>query len=125
MVRQSYYPPGHAVRVVPTARDDRTPARDLPLPSWHRPSVVAFAPDGKYLATADPQAGWVGFWKYPSLLPAGFVRAVPEDPTWRGGQVLFAPGGNAVAVLCVGLRNDRGSTVVVWPWPDVVKAAGG
>jgi hypothetical protein len=125
VVLQAYYPVGHVVRVVPTVPGDRTPPRDLPLPSWHRPGVAAFAPDGKHLVTADPVAGWVGFWKYPSLLPAGFVRAVPEDPTWRGGQVLFSPDGRAVAVLCVGLRHEKGSTVVVWPWPDVVRVAGG
>ena len=67
--------------------------------------------------------GWVGFWRLPSCRSLGFVRAVPEDPSWRGGQITFSPDGRAVAVLYSGFHQERGSTVAVWPWPDVATAA--
>jgi hypothetical protein len=123
LIRETYYPASHTLRLIPLA--DNRPAYDLPLPNWHRPNAAAFAPDGTHLVTADPQAGWVGFWRLPSGKPVGFVRAVPEDPTWRSGQVAFSPDGRAIAVLYSGVHQERGSTVVVWPWPDVVTAAAG
>lgn len=122
VVRETYYPAGHSVRIVPLAD---SPISDLPLPAWHRPNVAAFAPDGRHLVTADPQAGWVGFWRLPANRCLGFVRAVPEDPGYRGGQLLFSPDGAALSVVYSGLHQDRGSTVVVWPWPEVAAAVGG
>ncbi|MBA4063861.1 MAG: hypothetical protein C0501_09140 [Isosphaera sp.] len=121
-VRETYSPPAHAVCLVPLAGG--RPAADLPLPRWHRPTAAAFAPDGGHLVTTDAQTGWAGFWALPGRKPVGFVRAVPEDPGWRGGRVEFSPCGGAVAVLYAGFHQDRGSTVVVWPWPEVVRAAG-
>lgn len=123
VVREVYSPPSATVRVIPLS--DRRPPYDLPLPAWHRPTALAFAPDGAHLATADTQAGWVGFWKLPSGKSLGFVRAVPEDPGWRGGQLLFSPDGGAVAAVYSGFHQERGSTAAVWPWPDVAHAASG
>ena len=128
VVRETYTASvAHAVRVVWVAGRDggQEPGRtvDLPLPVWYRPHAAAFAPDGKHLATMDAQTGWVGFWKLPTGKSLGFVRAVPEDPGWRGGQVLWSPDGRALAVLCLGLFQGRGSTVAVWPWPVVMSAA--
>jgi hypothetical protein len=123
VVREPASASPHGVRVVPV--DPTRPPRDLALPAWHRPTAAAFSADGEYLATAGGENGWVGFWRLPAGTPVGFARAVPEEPNWRGGQVLFAPDGRSVAVLMVGFHQDRGSTVVVWPWPDVARAAGG
>jgi sugar lactone lactonase YvrE len=123
VIRETNYPAGLTVRVIPL--EENRPAFDLPLPGWHRPNAAAFSPDGSHLVTADPQAGWVGFWRLPSGKALGFARAVPEDPSWRSGQIVFSPDGRAVAVLYSGFHQERGSTVVVWPWPDVVTAASG
>lgn len=120
VVRESYYPPSHNLRVIPL--DPKRPCFDLPLPYWHTPNVVAVSPDGAHAVSADPQAGWVGFWKLSSAKLLGFVRAVPEDPSWRGGQVTFSPDGRSLAVMYSGFHQERGSTVVVWPWPEVAEA---
>lgn len=119
VVRENY-PSTTTVRVIPL--NAKHPVYDLPLPGWHRPNGVAIAPDGKHLATADQQAGWVGIWRLPSGKPLGYVRAVPEDPSYRGGQISFSPDGSALAVSYLGTNQQRGSTVVVWPWPDVMQA---
>ena len=111
-----------AVRLIPLAEDG--PMLDFQLPEWHRPTSLEFAPDGQHLATLEAEAGWAGFWRLPSGKSLGFVRAVPEDPAWRGGQITFSPDGRAIAVLYSGYHQERGSTVVVWPWPDVARAAG-
>ncbi|HVL14215.1 MAG TPA: hypothetical protein VM529_16715 [Gemmata sp.] len=122
VVRQVWQPPSFAVRLIPLREGQ--PVFDLPLPGWYRPSAVAFAPDGKHLVTVDPKEGWVGFWRLPSGRAVGFVRARTEDPGSQGGQVQFSPDGSAVAVTYGGYHRDRGSTVAVWPWPDVMAAAG-
>ena len=120
-VLREHYPAGHTIRIIPLTRERA--AYDLPLPNWHKPHSVAFAPDGKHIATADSLAGWVGFWRLPSGKSLGFVRAVLEDPSYRGGQLMFSPDGRALAVVYTGLHQERGSTAAVWPWPDVMAAA--
>jgi hypothetical protein len=121
VLRYVYSPSGVLVRVVPVGAGAAPP--QFRLPEWHRPTSLAFAPDGGHLATLETGTGWVGFWRLPQGKPVGFVRAVPEDPGWQGGQVLFSPAG-AVAVLYAGFHQERGSTVAVWPWPAVAEAAG-
>jgi len=119
VVREIHYPSLDTVRIIPLHASE--PMYDLPLPRWFKPRVAAFAPDSKHIAVADPQTGWVGFWKLPSVKSLGFVRAVPEDPSYRGGQLLFSPDGHSVAMMYCGSHPERGSTVVVWPWPDVTR----
>jgi hypothetical protein len=119
VVRENY-PSTTSVRVIPV--NVKHPMFDLAIPSWHRPSGVAIAPDGKHIATADQQAGWVGFWRLPSGKSLGYVRAVPEAPSYRGGQISFSPDGRALAVSYLGAHQEHGSTVVVWPWPEVLNA---
>lgn len=124
--RQTYYPQTFRVRVIPlgSQRSDRAATIiDLPLPPWHQPTVLAFAPDGQHLLTGDPSGGWVGIWKLPGCRPLGFLRAVPEDPGWRNGQLLFSRDGRTLAVFYTGFNAQRGCTMVLWPWPDVLHAA--
>jgi hypothetical protein len=121
VARESDGLPGGGTTLVPLGPG---PTRYLPQPYGHNASALAFSPDGEYLATADTRTGWVGFWRLKAGKAVGFVRAVPEDPSLGGGQVLFAPDGRAVAILCTGHHAERGSTVVVWPWPEVLRAAG-
>lgn len=124
--RQTYYPQTFRVRVISlgSQRSDRTAAiTDLPLPLWHQPTLLTFAPDGHHLLTGDPAGGWVGIWKLPGCRPLGFLRAVPEDPSWRNGQLLFSPDARTLAVFYTGFNFERGCTMVLWPWPDVLHAA--
>jgi hypothetical protein len=97
---------------------------ELRVPTWHRATSMAYSPDGRFAVTAESESGWVGFFDTASGKSLGFVRAVMEDLGWRSGQIEFAPGGTAVAVPYNTLSNaDSGTTVAVWPWPDVTAAA--
>lgn len=119
--RQSYYPQRVLVRHVPLAGG---PTVDLQVPDWHQPSSVAYSADGRHAVTAETESGWIGFWEVANGKPLGFVRAVLEDQASRGGQVEFAPGGGALAVAYSTGHGEHGSTVAVWPWPEVLAAAG-
>ena len=57
-------------------------------------------------------AGWVGFWDLSNGKPLGYVRAVLEDMSWRGGHVEFAPDGRAVAGLYGTGYGTNGSTCI-------------
>jgi hypothetical protein len=119
--RESYYPRGRtAVRHVPLAGG---PAVDLRIPDWHRPTAMAYSPDGRHAVTGEAEGGWIGFWEVASGKSLGFVRAVLEDVAWRSGQIEFAPDGGALAVAYNTGHHSHGSTVAVWPWPDVLAAA--
>ena len=123
VARRLYQQHAHVVRIVPL-RDDQ-PTHDLPVPRHHRPVAVAFAPDGKHLATFDPQAGWVGFWRLPAGKALGFVRARLESPGTRyaqSGQVLFSPDGTTLAVLYSDFNQARDAAVALWPWPEILAA---
>lgn len=119
--RESYYPRRVAVRHVPLAGGKVT---ELRLPEWHRATTFGYSPDGKFAVTAESEGGWVGFFEIASGKSLGFVRAVLEDLSWRSGQIEFSPDGRAVAVSYNTGHSDHGSTIAVWPWPDVVLAAG-
>jgi hypothetical protein len=123
IARECYYPASFALRVIPL--DSERAPYNLPLPYRHRPSILAITPDGARLASADPFGGWVAFWKLSSAKYLGSVRAVPEDPSWRGGHLLFSPSGTSFAVLYAGGQQERGSTAVVLPWPEVAWAVEG
>jgi hypothetical protein len=97
---------------------------ELRVPDWHRPTTMAYSPDGRHAVTAEADSGWVGFWEIASGKSLGFVRAVLEDKAWRSGQIEFAPDGRAVAVSYNSGYGANGSTIAVWPWPDVLAAAG-
>jgi hypothetical protein len=118
--RESYYPRGLTVRHVPLPSGRVV---ELRLPDWHRPTALAYGADGRHAVTAEAEGGWVGFWDVASGKSLGFVRAVLEDLTWRGGQIEFAPDGRAVAVSYNTAHSSHGSTVAVWPWPDALQAA--
>jgi hypothetical protein len=125
VARHFYNYHANVVRVVPL-RDDQ-PAFDLPVPRHHRPVAVAFAPDGKHLATFDPNEGWVGFWRLPAGKALGFVRARLESPGSRyaqAAQVSFSPDGATLAVLYSEINQARGAAVALWPWPEILAAAG-
>jgi hypothetical protein len=92
---------------------------ELRVPPWHRATSMAYSPDARFAVTAEAESGWVGFFEAASGKSLGFVRAVMEDLGWRSGQIEFAPGGTAVAVSYNTLGSDAGTTVAVWPWPDV------
>jgi len=96
---------------------------ELRVPEWHRPMSMTFSPDGRYAVTAEAQGGWVGFWELPSGKSRGFVRAVLEDVAWRCGHIEFAPDSSALAVGYNSGYYGHGSTIAVWPWPDVLQAA--
>jgi hypothetical protein len=123
LVRELYYPPVFKVVLLRLDGSEVVgPPCELPLPFWYRPTALAFAPDGRHLLTADSQSGWVGFWTVPGNHCLGFVRALTEDLTLRGGQLLFSPDGRSLAMLYSGSDPDRGSVVAVWPWPEVLQA---
>ncbi|QJW94861.1 WD40 repeat domain-containing protein [Frigoriglobus tundricola] len=119
--RESYYPRRVCVRHVPLPAGKVV---ELRLPDWHRATTLAYSPDGRHAVTAESEGGWVGFWDLASGKSLGFVRAVLEDLAWRSGQVEFAPDGAAVAVSYNSAHKEHGSTVAVWPWPEVLAAAG-
>ncbi|HEY1188288.1 MAG TPA: hypothetical protein VGE74_11560 [Gemmata sp.] len=119
--RQAYSPHRVLVRHVPLAGGATV---DLQTPNWHQPSGLAYSEDGRHAVTAETESGWVGFWDVSNGKSLGFVRAVLEDQVWRGGQVEFAPGGTALAVSYTTGHREHGSTIAVWPWPDVLRAAG-
>lgn len=119
--RQSYNPQGVLVRHVPLAGG---PTVDLKLPAWHQATGLCYSADGRHAVTAQSESGWVGFWEVSSGAPLGFVRAVLEDQVPRGGLVEFAPDGTALAVSYSTGQPEHGSTVAVWPWPEVMRAAG-
>ncbi|MDY3555995.1 hypothetical protein R5W24_005143 [Gemmata sp. JC717] len=119
--RQSYNPHRVLVRHVPLAGG---PVVELKVPDWHQPTALAYSIDGAHAVTAETESGWVGFWDVSNGKALGFVRAVLEDHAWRGGQAEFAPDGSAVAVSYSTGHPDHGSTVAVWPWPHVLRAAG-
>jgi hypothetical protein len=96
---------------------------DLRVPEWHRPTAMTYSRDAAHAVTADSEGGWVGFWEVASGKSLGYVRAVLEDLAWRCGQVEFAPDGSAVAVSYNTGHREHGSTLAVWPWPDVLRAA--
>lgn len=120
MRREQFQPRRSLVRHVPVA-GGRT--SDLRLPDWHRPTAMAYSRDGRHAVTVDSEGGWVGFWEVDTGKSLGYVRAVLEDLAWRCGQVEFAPDGSAVAVSYNTGHHGHGSTVAVWPWPDVLRAA--
>jgi WD40 repeat protein len=125
VVRHFYNQQSNVVRVVPL-RDDQ-PMFDLPVPRHHRPVAVAFAPDGKHLATFDPNEGWVGFWRLPAVKSLGFARARLESPGSRYaqvGQLCFSPDGATLAVLYSDINQTRGASLALWPWPAILTAAG-
>jgi hypothetical protein len=95
----------------------------LNVPQWHRPTTLAFAPDGRHAVTAESEGGWVGFYDTSNGRSLGFVRAVLEDLSGRSGQVEFPADGRALAVSYTAGYYDHGSTIAVWPWPDVLQAA--
>jgi hypothetical protein len=119
--RQSYHPARVLVRHVPLAGGR---ALDLRVPDGHHPATLAYSPDGQHAVTVEAQTGWVGFWEVASGKALGFVRVVLEDQAWGGGQVEFAPDGRAVAVSYSTGHHEHGSTIAVWPWPEVLGASG-
>ncbi len=119
--RQSYYPSRVLVRHVPLAGG---PTVDLKIPDWHQPTNLAYSPDGLYAITAEAEHGWIGFWDVSNGKSLGFVRAVLEDLSWRGGQIEFSPGGEALAVAYNTGRSEHGTTIAVWPWPETLRVAG-
>lgn len=119
--RQSYNPHRVLVRHVPLSGG---PTVDLKIPDWHQPTSLAYSADGRHAVTAETESGWVGFWDVATGKSQGFVRAVLEDQVWRGGQVEFSPDGGAVAVSYSTGHQEHGSTIAVWPWHEVLQAAG-
>jgi hypothetical protein len=122
LVRRDQYSPRRVlIRHVPLPAGD---AVDLQVPQWHQPTTLAYSPDRRHAITAEAEQGWVGFFEVASGKCLGFVRAVLEDVGWRNGQVEFAPDGTSLAVLYNNGGHENGATVAVWPWPDVLRAAG-
>jgi hypothetical protein len=119
--RESYYPRRVAVRHVPLPTGKVV---ELRVPDWYQPTTLAYTPDGRCAVTTEAEGGWVGFWEVATGKSLGFVRAVLEDLAWRGGEIEFAPDGSAIAVSYNTGHSDHGATVAVWPWPDVLRAAG-
>ncbi len=119
--RHSYGPYRVVIRHVPLAGGATV---DLRVPDWHQPAALAYSPDGRHAVTAETESGWVGFWDVSNGNPQGFVRAVLENQAWRGGQIEFSPDGRAVAVSYSTGHQEHGSTIAVWPWPEVMIAAG-
>ena len=119
--RQSFYPSRVLVRHVPL---EGGPTVDLKIPDWHQPTNLAYSPDGSYAITAEAESGWIGFWDVSNGKSLGFVRAVLEDLSWRGGQVEFSPGGEALAVAYNTGHSEHGTTIAVWPWPETLRVAG-
>lgn len=95
----------------------------LNIPGWHRPTALAYSPDNRYAITAEGEGGWVGFFDVTNGRAIGFVRAVMEDIGWRGGHIEFTADGRALAVSYTATRYNHGSTIAIWPWPDVLQAA--
>lgn len=123
LIRREQYQPYRAmVRHVPLPEGKVV---ELRVPEWHRPTALAYSPDGRHAVTAEAEGGWVGFWDVSNGKSLGFVRAVLEDVAWRSGQIEFSPDGGALAVSYNAGRHDHGSTVAVWPWPDTLQAASG
>jgi hypothetical protein len=122
--RQRSYPYRVTVRHVPLRPGAGLVTLDLP--DWHRPTTLAYSPDGRHAVTAESEGGWVGFFSVASGKCLGFVRAVLEGNAWRSGQIEFSADGRALAVsYSVGhFAHGHGSTVAVWPWPDALQAAG-
>jgi hypothetical protein len=120
--REAYYPRRRvSVRHVPLPAGKVV---ELRIPDWHRATALSYSADGRHAVTAEAEGGWVGFWDVTNGKSLGFVRAVLEDLAWRSGQIEFAPDGAAIAVSYSTGRHDHGSTLAVWPWPDVLRAAG-
>jgi hypothetical protein len=121
--RQRAYPYRVSVRHVPLRAGAGVTTLDVP--EWHRPTALAYSPDGRHVVTAEGEGGWVGFFEVGGGKCLGFVRAVLEGVAWRGGQIEFSSDGRALAVsYSVGhYAHGHGSTGAVWPWPDVLQAA--
>ncbi len=121
--RQRAYPYRVTVRHVPLRPGGGIVTLDVP--EWHRPTTLAYSPDGQHAVTAESENGWVGFFMVATGKCLGFVRAVLEGNAWRSGQIDFSADGRALAVsYSVGhYAHGHGSTVAVWPWPDVLQAA--
>jgi hypothetical protein len=96
---------------------------ELKLPEWHHPTALGYSPDGRQAITADTFGGWVGFWDVATGESLGFVSAILEDLARRSGPFEFAPDARALAVPYSSGQNDHGSTIAIWPWPDVLTAA--
>jgi hypothetical protein len=120
--RETYYtrPREATVRHVPLPAGKVV---DMRVPEWHRPTTMAYGPDGRHAITAEADGGWVGFWEVASGKSLGFVRAVLEDLAWRSGQIEFTPDGRGLAVSYSTGYDRHGSTIALWPWPDVLSAA--
>jgi hypothetical protein len=119
--RDRYYPSGSTIRHVPLPTGKVV---ELRLPPGHRPAAVGYSPDGRYAVTIEAETGWVGFFEAASGKSLGFVRAVMEGVGWRTGQIEFSPDGRVLAVSYSTGNAQQGSTIAVWPWPDVLQAAG-
>jgi hypothetical protein len=118
--RDSYTRRGTMVHHVPLSGGKPVALR---IPEWHRATSIAYSPDGKHAVTAEAEGGWVGFFDTASGKSVGFVRAVLEDTAWRSGHLEFSPDGTALGVSYNGTHSEAGSTVAVWPWPDVLLSA--
>lgn len=121
--RQRSYPYRVTVRHVPLRAGAGIVTLDVP--EWHRPTTLAYSPDGRHAVTAEGENGWVGFFGVATGKCLGFVRAVLEGNAWRSGQIEFSADGRALAVSYSAghYAHGHGSTVAVWPWPDVLQAA--
>jgi hypothetical protein len=83
---------------------------------------MSYSPDGRF-AVILSDMGWIGFWEIKNGKCLGFVRAVLEDLTHRGGRFEFSPDGSALAVSYSTGHREHGSTIAVWPWPEILNAA--
>ncbi len=95
---------------------------DLRVPHWFRPHVMTYSPDNRFAVMLN-DSGWIGFWEAKNGKCLGFVRAVLEDLTHRGGCLEFSPDGSALAVSYSTGHREHGSTIAVWPWPEILNAA--